>query len=85
MLATLYLVAHLDRSNIGNAKIEGLTEDLNMNGLQWNLALSIFFIPYVLFGECPFRVPTDDPNRGQRCLAILFSKSSRGLRYIWVS
>lgn len=28
MLALLYLVSHLDRANIGNAKIEGLAEDL---------------------------------------------------------
>ena len=28
MLAVLYLVSHLDRANIGNAKIEGLAEDL---------------------------------------------------------
>ncbi len=28
MLAILYLVSHLDRANIGNAKIEGLAEDL---------------------------------------------------------
>jgi hypothetical protein len=28
MLAILYLISHLDRANIGNAKIEGLAEDL---------------------------------------------------------
>jgi hypothetical protein len=34
MLALLYLLSFLDRGNIGNAKIEGLVEDLNMTGPQ---------------------------------------------------
>lgn len=36
MLSILYLLAFLDRGNIGNAKIEGLLEDLNMTGPQYN-------------------------------------------------
>lgn len=36
MLAVLYLLSFLDRGNIGNAKIEGLQEDLNMTGGQYN-------------------------------------------------
>jgi hypothetical protein len=34
MLAVLYLVSHLDRANIGNAKIEGLAEDLGCRFLS---------------------------------------------------
>lgn len=34
----------------GNAKIEGLLPSLHMDGVQYNIALSIFFIPYVLAG-----------------------------------
>ncbi|KAL4897490.1 major facilitator superfamily domain-containing protein [Aspergillus ambiguus] len=70
MLAALYLVAHLDRSNIGNAKIEGLTEDLRMDGLQWNLALSIFFIPYILF-EVPSNIVLKKFNKPSVYLGIL--------------
>lgn len=36
MLSVLYLLAFLDRGNIGNAKIEGLVEDLHMTGPQYN-------------------------------------------------
>lgn len=36
MLALLYLLAFLDRGNIGNAKIEHLQEDLKMTGPQYN-------------------------------------------------
>lgn len=38
VLAVLYLFAHIDRANIGNAKIEGMVEDLGMTGIQYNIA-----------------------------------------------
>ena len=41
MLAALYLICHIDRANIGNAKIEGMIEDLGMTGVQYNIVLSI--------------------------------------------
>ncbi|KAE8325414.1 major facilitator superfamily domain-containing protein [Aspergillus sergii] len=44
------LLRKIDRANIGNAKIEGLTEDLRLSGIQYNIVLSIFFVPYVLLG-----------------------------------
>jgi hypothetical protein len=37
---------------LGNAKIEGLPPSLGMSGEQYNIALAIFFIPYVLAGTC---------------------------------
>ncbi|KAL4989605.1 major facilitator superfamily domain-containing protein [Aspergillus falconensis] len=54
-LTVLYLISHLDRANIGNAKILGLTEDLGLSGIQYNVALSLFFIPYVLL-EVPSNI-----------------------------
>lgn len=41
VLALLYLMAHIDRANIGNAKIEGMVKDLGMTGVQYNTVLSI--------------------------------------------
>lgn len=41
MLASLYLMCHIDRANIGNAKIEGMVTDLGMTGVQYNTVLSI--------------------------------------------
>jgi hypothetical protein len=41
----------------GNAKIEGLLPSLHMDGMQYNIALSIFFIPYVLAGMQDLSVP----------------------------
>ncbi|KAI9368611.1 major facilitator superfamily domain-containing protein [Aspergillus egyptiacus] len=48
-LSLLYLISFLDRTNIGNAKIAGLQEDLNMSNSQYNDALTIFFVSYSVF------------------------------------
>ncbi|KAL9002053.1 MAG: hypothetical protein Q9188_004999 [Gyalolechia gomerana] len=54
MLALLYLLSFLDRGNIGNARIEGLVETLNMTGSQYNWCLTVFFFTY-----CVFEVPSN--------------------------
>ena len=38
-LFTLSLIAHLDRANIGNAKIEGLETSLGMKGTDYNIVV----------------------------------------------
>ncbi|KAG5655126.1 hypothetical protein KAF25_001899 [Fusarium avenaceum] len=48
MLVLLYLIAYLDKTNIGNAKIEGMTDDLHLKGIEYNIVTAIFFIPFVL-------------------------------------
>ncbi|EWY85853.1 hypothetical protein FOYG_12952 [Fusarium oxysporum NRRL 32931] len=53
LLTLLYLFSFIDRANIGNANIEGMSETLGLTGTQYNIALSIFFIPYVLLAEVP--------------------------------
>ncbi|KAH0613577.1 uncharacterized protein H6S33_005463 [Morchella sextelata] len=51
IITLLYLMSFLDRSSIGNAKISGLSADLGLKPVQYNIALSIFFMSYVSF-EC---------------------------------
>lgn len=49
-LCILYLLAFLDRTNIGNAKIDGLQKSLHkMTTGQYNATLSIFFVSYSVF------------------------------------
>lgn len=48
-VGVLYLLSFLDRSNVGNARIEGLTDDLGMTGNQYLTGLTLYFIGYVLF------------------------------------
>lgn len=51
ILFVLFLLAFLDRANIGNARIQGLEKDLSMDptGNKYNIALLVFFVPYILF------------------------------------
>ncbi|TQN70360.1 putative transporter, partial [Colletotrichum shisoi] len=51
-LALLYLLSFLDRTNIGNARLAGLEADLGMKGLDYNVALSVFF-PWYVAAEIP--------------------------------
>jgi len=44
----LWLLAFIDRSNIGNAKLDGLVTDLHLTGNRYNVALTVFYILYVL-------------------------------------
>jgi|SRR5277367_2872820 MFS family permease len=48
VLAVMYLFNSLDKSNLGNAKTDGLETTLNLTGDQYNIILSVFFVPYVL-------------------------------------
>ncbi|KAH7391855.1 major facilitator superfamily domain-containing protein [Pyrenochaeta sp. MPI-SDFR-AT-0127] len=48
-LTFLYLISFLDRTNIGNAKVDGLQEDLGMTNSQYNNSLTIFFVSYSVF------------------------------------
>lgn len=48
MLAVMYCCCFLDRSNVGNAKILGLTQDLKLDSHQWAVALAVFYVFYVL-------------------------------------
>ncbi|KAF9240614.1 major facilitator superfamily domain-containing protein [Melanogaster broomeanus] len=54
-LSFLYLLAFLDRTSIGNAKLYGMETDLHLNDTQYLLCLTVFFIPYALF-EVPSNV-----------------------------
>ncbi|QIW97487.1 hypothetical protein AMS68_003005 [Peltaster fructicola] len=54
-LCILYLLAFLDRVNIANANVLGLSTELGLVGDQYNTALVIFFVPYILF-EIPSNI-----------------------------
>ncbi|KAF5021623.1 hypothetical protein F66182_6323 [Fusarium sp. NRRL 66182] len=51
----LYLLSFLDRSNVGNARIEGMIDDLNMSGNQYLTGLTLYFVGYVIF-EIPCNI-----------------------------
>ncbi|KAJ4469922.1 MFS general substrate transporter [Lentinula edodes] len=52
ILCVIYLMSFMDRGNIGNAKLQGLETQLKLTGNRYNIALTMYFIPYCIF-ECP--------------------------------
>ena len=48
-LSLLYLLSFLDRSNIGNARIAGLSTSLSLSSSQYSWLLTAFYITYILF------------------------------------
>ncbi|CAH0003311.1 unnamed protein product [Clonostachys byssicola] len=71
-LSFLYLISYLDRANIGNANIEGLSEDLGLSGTQYNICLAIFFVPYILL-EIPANMILKKFDRPSTWIAIMTS------------
>ncbi|KAL8730748.1 MAG: hypothetical protein Q9181_004554 [Wetmoreana brouardii] len=48
IIMMLYLFSFLDRVNIGNARLYGMEEDLGLHGNQYQTAVSILFVTYLL-------------------------------------
>ncbi|KAM0715796.1 hypothetical protein Q7P37_008310 [Cladosporium fusiforme] len=48
-VSLLYMLSFLDRSNIGNAKLAGLENDLELSDSQYEWLLTAFYIMYILF------------------------------------
>lgn len=46
-LMVLFVVTFIDRTNIANAKIEGMTTELKMKNSDYNMSLWILNIPYI--------------------------------------
>ncbi|KAF9359714.1 hypothetical protein BGX34_008201 [Mortierella sp. NVP85] len=55
LISVLYLCSFLDRVNIGNAQVAGLSTHISLTPNEYNWALSIFFIGYVIF-EIPSNI-----------------------------
>ncbi|KIJ18601.1 hypothetical protein PAXINDRAFT_167190 [Paxillus involutus ATCC 200175] len=55
LVSLLYLLSFLDRSNVGNAKVAGMSTDLHLVGFRYNTAAAVFFILYSL-AEVPSNI-----------------------------
>ncbi|KAH0598637.1 hypothetical protein MHUMG1_03940 [Metarhizium humberi] len=49
LVSLLYLLSFIDRSNIGNARLAGLENDLGLRNYDYNASLSVFYISYIVF------------------------------------
>jgi len=48
-VTVLYAISFIDRSNVGNAALAGMTEDLHISDNQYEWLLTAFYITYILF------------------------------------
>ncbi|KAG1758818.1 MFS general substrate transporter [Suillus occidentalis] len=54
-VSLLYMLSFLDRANVGNAKVAGMSKDLHLIGFRYNIAAAVFFILYS-FAEVPSNI-----------------------------
>ncbi|KAJ5256928.1 hypothetical protein N7478_013032 [Penicillium angulare] len=66
-IGILYILNYIDRQNLAAAKLQGITQDLNMTTEQFATAVSILFVGYL-----PFQIPSN----------LLITKISRPGMYI---
>ncbi|KAF2713944.1 putative pantothenate transporter [Pleomassaria siparia CBS 279.74] len=67
IIGILYILNYIDRQNLAAAKLQGITEDLNMTTQQFATAISILFVGYL-----PFQIPSN----------LIITKVSRPGMYI---
>lgn len=69
----LYLFSFLDRVNIGNAKLYGMEEDLGLKGSDYQTAVSLLFVTYIL-SELPSNLVIKQfrPSRWISFLAVVW-------------
>ncbi|KAI1617659.1 nicotinic acid plasma membrane transporter [Exophiala viscosa] len=74
LIVITYILSYLDRTNIGNAKIAGMPTDIHLHGTQINLAVSIFYVTYIIF-EIPITllVRVIGPSRLIPCILVSWS------------
>lgn len=67
IISILYILNYIDRQNLAAAKLQGITDDLNMTTEEFATAISILFVGYL-----PFQIPSN----------LLIAKISRPGLYI---
>lgn len=73
VLSIMYLFNALDKGNMGNAKTDHMDTDLNFKDNQYNILLSVFYVPYVL--SAPFLsilAKKYGPNRAMSLMMFIF-------------
>lgn len=49
LMCLMYFLSNLDKSNIGNAEVAGMSESLNLKGTEYNTCVTVFFGTYIVF------------------------------------
>lgn len=69
----LYFLAFLDRVNISNAKLYGMETSLDLTSNQFSAALTVFFVPYIVFEVLSnYVLKLVKPHLWLSCMILLF-------------
>ncbi|PMD51012.1 MFS general substrate transporter [Hyaloscypha bicolor E] len=71
LLYLAYIITFIDRANIGNVKIEGMLTDLDMKGNDYNIALIVYAVPFILL-ELPSSLALRRYRPGNYIAFIMF-------------
>ncbi|KAN0091727.1 MFS general substrate transporter [Hyaloscypha variabilis] len=71
LLFLAYITTFIDRANIGNVKIEGMLADLEMKGNDYNMALVVYAVPFILL-ELPSSLALRRYRPGNYITFIMF-------------
>jgi hypothetical protein len=52
----MYFLNYLDRNALPQARLNSLEEDLNLKGVEYNTAISILFVGYILMQSKSIRI-----------------------------
>ncbi|ETS85871.1 hypothetical protein PFICI_03896 [Pestalotiopsis fici W106-1] len=79
----MYWVNYLDRSNLSNAYVSGLKEDLNMQGTELNQINSVFYVGYTL-GQIPNNIALQkiQPHLYFTCAIIIWGLFTLGTAFV---
>ncbi|KAK8161108.1 permease of the major facilitator superfamily [Phyllosticta citrichinensis] len=79
----LYLFCFIDRANIGNAALAGLKKDLSLEGYDYNVLLTAFYISYIIFEiPCNMACKWIGPGWFLPFLALCFGLCSIGTAFV---
>ncbi|GAA5867016.1 hypothetical protein JCM8547_008410 [Rhodosporidiobolus lusitaniae] len=81
-VALIYLFCFIDRANIGNARVAGLEKDLGLQGYDYNILLTSFYVAYVVF-EFPMQMLNKwmGPGRSIPLLSFCFGVLTFAVAY----
>lgn len=49
----MYILNYIDRNALPQAKVQGISEDIGLAGIEYNIVLSLTFIGYILMQGQP--------------------------------
>ncbi|KAK7538222.1 putative MFS transporter [Phyllosticta citribraziliensis] len=83
IICLLYLFCFIDRANIGNAALAGLKQDLSLEGYDYNVLLTVFYISYIIFEiPCNMACKLIGPGWFLPFLALCFGICSIGTAFV---